>query len=89
MTINDNFGDLITFGVDGSVQGIKADVTMSNRQATIVVDDSADPTPLEPVIGAGSITNLLPNGRLLPFPDGEDENLTLDTGPGDGRSSTS
>jgi hypothetical protein len=85
VTIHGNPSDTVKLGVGGSVQGIKADVTVGERVHMIEVDDSTDPTPLHPAIGSGGIASLLPSSNVISFPygaNGANENLTIDTGPG-------
>lgn len=87
VTIHGNPSDTVKLGVSGNIQGIQADVTVSQSERVhiIEVDDSADPTSLHPAVGFGTISNLLPNGKFISFPfgvNGANESLTIDTGPG-------
>ena len=85
VTINGNGNDTVNLGVGGSLQGINADVDIFGTVSKINLDDSSDPTNLQPAIGSGVISSLLPNSHNILFPyglDGANESLTLDTGSG-------
>jgi hypothetical protein len=85
VTIHGNPSDTVKIGVDGSVQGIKASVDVSERVHTIEVDDSTDATAQHPVFGSGGIVGLLPNNKVISYAygvNGADQNLTVDTGTG-------
>jgi streptogramin lyase len=78
-TINSNGNDLVTVGNKGSVQSILGPLSIDPANATLIVDDSADPTARTATLTSTSITGLSP--APITFDSGV-TNLTVDGGSG-------
>jgi autotransporter-associated beta strand protein len=63
VTIIGHGHDTVNLGVNGSVQGIRSGVSISNpaNSTSLNIDDSSDPTALNPTIAASFLTGLIPN----------------------------
>jgi streptogramin lyase len=71
-------GDVVNIGNNGSVQGILDTVSILGVGATLVVDDSADPTPTSVTLTPTTITGLAP--AVIAYSG--ISNLTIDGGSG-------